>query len=382
MERLGLQTFLSPVGRIIIRNLERKPIQALLSILGIALAVALLVSGRYAQDVMQYLIQVQFQTIQRDDVTIVFNEPRPARVRYEVDRLPGVLYAEPFRSVAARLRYEHRTHKIAIMGLEPLGDLHQLVDRSLNPVDLPTDGIVLTTKLAEILGVTPGDRLTVEVLEGARSIREVTIDSLVDELVGLSAYMDLRALNRLMQEGESLSGAYLAVDARQLDKLYTQLKQTPAIATVALRQATIDSFTKTIAQSQAIVTTIQVVFACIVAFGVVYNAARIALSERGRELATLRIIGFSRGQIAIVLLGEQAVLTLVAIPVGFGVGYGIAALMSMAYNTELYRFPLVISKASYGFAFVVVAIAALFSGLLVRRQLDRLDLIAVLKTRE
>ncbi len=382
MERLGFQAFLSPVGRIIIRNLERKPIQALLSILGIALAVALLVSGRYAQDVMQYLIQVQFQTIQRDDVTIVFNEPRPARVRYEVDRLPGVLYTEPFRSVAARLRYEHRTHKIAIMGLEPLGDLHQVVDRKLNPVDLPPDGMVLTTKLAEILGVSPGDSLTIEVLEGARPIREVTIAGLADELVGLSAYMDLRALNRLMQEGASLSGAYLAVDARQLNKLYTQLKRTPAIASVALRQATIDSFTKTIAQSQAVVTTIQVVFACIVAFGVVYNAARIALSERGRELATLRIIGFSRGQIAVVLLGEQAVLTLIAIPVGFGIGYGIAALMSMAYNTDLYRLPLVISKASYGFAFAVVVIAALFSGLLVRRQLDHLDLIAVLKTRE
>ena len=382
IERLGWQSWLSPVGRIILRNLERKPIQALLSILGIALAVAMLVSGRYAQDVMNYLIDVQFHRVQRDDVTIVFNEPRPARTRYEVEHLPGVLYAEPFRSVAARLRFEHRTHKVGIMGLNPTGKLRQLLDRHLNTVNLPLDGILLTTKLAEILNIKPGERLTVEVLEGERPVRQVPVVGMVDELVGISAYMDVRALNRLMREDRTISGAFLAVDARQLDRLYSQLKQTPAVASVALRQATIDRFEKTIAQSRAVVMTIQVVFACIIAFGVVYNAARIALSERGRELATLRIIGFSRWQVAVVLLGEQVVLTLAAIPIGFALGYGIAALLSLAYNTELYRLPLMVTKASYAFAFIVIAIAAIVSGLMVRRQLDRLDLIAVLKTRE
>jgi putative ABC transport system permease protein len=382
IERLGLQAWLSPVGRIILRNLERKPIQAILSILGIALAVAMLVSGRYAQDVMNYLIDVQFQRVQRDDATIVFNEPRPTRTRYEVEHLPGVLYAEPFRSVAARLRFEHRSHKVGIMGLNPTGELRQLLDRNLNKVNLPLDGILLTTKLAEILNVKPGERLAVEVLEGERPVRQVPVVGLVDELVGLAAYMDVRALNRLMREDSTISGAFLAVDDRQLDRLYSQLKQTPAVTSVALRQATIDRFEKTIAQSRAVVMTIQVVFACIIAFGVVYNAARIALSERGRELATLRIIGFSRWQVAVVLLGEQVILTIAAIPIGFAMGYGIAALLSLAYNTELYRLPLIVTKASYIFAFIVIAIAAIVSGLIVRRHLDRLDLIAVLKTRE
>jgi putative ABC transport system permease protein len=382
IERLGWQSWLSPVGRIILRNLERKPIQALLSILGIALAVAMLVSGRYAQDVMNYLIDVQFHRVQRDDVTIVFNEPRPTRTRYEVEHLPGVLYAEPFRSVAARLRFEHRTHKVGIMGLNPTGELRQLLDRHLKRVNLPLDGILLTTKLAEILDIRPGERLTVEVLEGERPVRQVPVVGMVDELVGISAYMDVRALNRLMREDRTISGAFLAVDDRQLDRLYSKLKQTPAVTSVALRQATIDRFQKTIAQSRAVVMTIQVVFACIIAFGVIYNAARIALSERGRELATLRIIGFSRWQVAVVLLGEQVVLTIAAIPIGFALGYGIAALLSLAYNTELYRLPLIVTKASYIFAFIVIAIAAIVSGLIVRRQLDRLDLIAVLKTRE
>lgn len=382
VERMGWQAWLSPVGRIILRNLERKPIQASLSILGIALAVAMLVSGRYTQDVMDYLIDVQFHRIQRDDVTIAFDEARPPRTRYEIERLPGVLIAEPFRSVAARLRFEHRTHKVGIMGLEPQGDLRHLLDRHLNSVNLPLDGILLTAKLAEMLAIEPGQLLTVEILEAERPIRQVPLVGVVDELVGLSAYMDVRALNRLMREDKTISGAFLAVDELQLDRLYAKLKQTPAVASVSLRRATIERFQETIAQSQGIATAIQVVFACIIAFGVVYNSARIALSERSRELATLRIIGFSRLQVAVVLLGEQAVLTLTAIPLGFLMGYGIAALLSATFNTELYRLPLIVTKASYGFAFIVIAFAVLISGFIVRRQLDRLDLMAVLKTRE
>lgn len=382
VEQLGLQRWLSPVERIILRNLERKPIQALLSILGIALSVALLVMGGFGRDAMNYMVNAQFRTVQRDDVTIVFNEPRPARTRYEVAHLPGVLYAEPFRTVAARLRFEHRSHKIAIMGLENAAGLHQLVDRQLQPVSLPPAGLLLSSQLANILSVQPGEQLSVEVLEGDRPTRTVTVAGRVDELVGLSAYMDIHALNRLMQEGETISGAFLAVDDRQIDRLYALLKRTPAITSVALRKAMIQRFQATIAQSQNISMTIQVVFACVIAFGVVYNAARIALSERGRELATLRIIGFSQRQVAVILLGEQAVLLLAAIPLGFVLGYGISALMALTYTTELYRFPLIVTRASYAFAFVVIAVAAAGSGWIVRRRCDRLDLVAVLKTRE
>jgi putative ABC transport system permease protein len=382
MERLGLQRFFSPAGRIILRNLERKPIQGLLSILGIALAIAILVIGRYFNDAVQYIVDVQFRTVQREDVTLVFNEPRPARARYELNHLPGVMWAEPFRTVPARLRFEHRSHRTGLMGLDPLGQLRHLVDRDLQTVTLPPEGLVLTTKLAEILGVTPGEFLTVEILEGDRPVRAVPVAGLVDELLGVSAYIDIHALNRLLQEGQTISGAYLAVDSRALNQLYSQLKQTPAVASVSIRETAIARFQQVIAGSLRVFTIVLVIFACAIAFGVVYNAARIALSERGRELATLRIIGFTKPEIAFILLGEQAVLTLAAIPVGFILGFGLTAWMVLAYDTELYRLPLVITKATYGFALIVIIIAALFSGFLIRRQLDRLDLVAVLKTRE
>ncbi len=382
IERMGFQYLLSPVGRMILRNLERKPVQAILSTIGIALAVGMLVVGRYTTDAMQHMIDVQFRNVQREDVTIVFNEPRPSRVRYEITHLPGVLRAEPFRNVAAKLRFEHRTYRIGLTGLEPGGELRRLVDRKLHTVYLPPNGVVLTTKLAEILGVTPGDVLTVEVLEGERPTRTVPVAGLVDELIGVAAYMDIHALNRLMREGGTVSGAYLAADSLQIDKLYSLLKRTPAVTGVSVRKMAIARFQETIAGSLGIFTTVIVIFACVIAFGVIYNAARIALSERSRELATLRVIGFTQAEIAIILLGEQALLTLAAIPLGFAIGFGVCALMSFAYNSELYRFPLIVTRATYAFAFIFVTIAAVVSGLMVRRQLAHLDLVAVLKTRE
>ena len=382
IERVGLQRFFPPSERIILRNLERRLIQSVLSVLGIALAVAILVIGRYFEDAANYLVDVQFRHIQREDVTLVFNQPRPSRARYELQHLPGVLQSEPFRAVAARLRFEHRTHLGNITGLEATGRLRRLLDKKLQVVDLPPNGVVLSAKLAEILGVSVDDGLTVEVLEGERPTRTVPVAGLVDDLVGLSAYMDIHALNRLMREGQTLSGAYLTIDSNYTDQLYKQLKQTPAVAIVALRQATINQFQQTIVAAQEIFNTALIAFACIITFGLVYNSAQIALSERSRELATLRIIGFTKTEIAFILLGEQAILTLIAIPIGFVVGFGLAAFASQAFNLELYRLPLIVTQANYAFAFFVTVIASFFSGWIIHRLLNHLDLIAVLKTRE
>jgi putative ABC transport system permease protein len=382
IERLGFQHLLSPVVQMILRNLERKPVQALLSTVGISLAVAMLVVGRYSTDAMQHMIDVQFRNVQREDVTIVFNEPRPNRVRYEVIHLPGVLRAETFRAVPAKLHFEHRTYKIGLTGLEAEGELRRLIDKNLHTVNLPASGVMLTTKLGEILGVRSGDLITVEVLEGARPTRTVSVAGFVDELIGVAAYIDINALNRLMSESRIVSGAYLAADALQIDKLYALLKKTPAVTGVSIRRMAIARFQETIAGSLGIFTLVIVIFASIIAFGVVYNAARIALSERSRELATLRVIGFTQPEIAVILLGEQALLTIIALPLGFAIGFGLCALMSLGYNSELYRLPLIVTKGSYGFAFVVVTIAAIVSGAIVRRQLVKLDLVAVLKMRE
>lgn len=382
LERIGLQKLFSPAVRMIVRNIDRRRWKAALSILGIALAVAVLVVGRYSFDALDYIIEVHFRTAQREDVTISFNEPLTSRARYDVTHLPGVLRAETFRTVPARLRFENRSKRVALLGIKPDGELRTLLDRQLRKVDLPAEGLMLSAKLAEILGAAAGDTVTVEVLEGERPIRTVPVVRLVDEWIGLSAYMDARALNRLMREGETISGAYLEIDPKSAPQLYSLIKRTPAISGAAFREMMLKSFLEMVAQSLTISTTVLIVFACVIAFAMVYNSARVALSERGHELASLRVLGFTQREVSVMLLGEQALLTLAAIPLGFAVGFGICALLAKMMNTELYRMPLIVSGESYAFASVIVAAAVVLSGLLILKRLYSLDLVAVLKTRE
>jgi putative ABC transport system permease protein len=382
LERSGLHIYASPATRIIARNLARRPARAVLSVLGIAFAVAILVLGRYFVDAIEHLADVQFRHVQRDDVTLVAHEPLPARSRYDIARLPGVLRSEPFRMVPVRLRFEHRTRKTVLMGLQPGTELRQLVSSNLETVPLPPEGVVLTKMLATLLEAEPDDWLMVEVLEGARPVRRVRVTGTVDELIGLSAYMDADALRRVMREDRTVSGAMLRVDAQKESALYRRLKELPVIGGVTLRSAALESFKETLAESMLVFTSVLVGFSCVLAFAVVYNTARIALSERGRELASLRVLGFTRGEVTAMLLGEQALLTFAAIPLGYVFGYGVCAMMSRSYQWEVFRMPLVVSTDTYVFALVTVLCAALGSGFIVRRRLARLDLVEVLKTRE
>jgi putative ABC transport system permease protein len=242
--------------------------------------------------------------------------------------------------------------------------------------------VILTQKLGEILGVAEGDRVRVEVLEGERAMRELRVAGLVDELLGLNAYLEAGTLHRLLREQSTWSGAFLRVDERRLPELNALLKRMPAVAGATSRTAMLRSFEETLARSFAIFTTVLIGFASVIACAVVYNAARIALSERGRELASLRVLGFTRGEVALLLFGEQAILTVLALPLGFAIGRGFCALLSAAYQWELFRIPLVLTGRSHAFALAVVLAAAAASMAIVRYRLDRLDLVAVLKTRE
>jgi putative ABC transport system permease protein len=383
IERFGLNYFLSPAARIIFRNLARRPVKAFLSALGISLSAALLVTGFYLyDDAISRVVDVMFRTIYREDVSVVFNEPRPASVRHDITHLPGVMRAEAHRYVPSRLRFGHRCRRMALTGLESGAELWRVVDMDYRVHEPPPDGVTLSSKLAEWMGVKPGDTLTVEVLEGARPVRRLAVAGTVDDLVGMSAYMDIRALNRLMGEGGSVSGLHLMVDENALPELYATLKKTPAVRSVIVPGALLENFNKTIARTMGTKTAVLIFFACAIAFGVVYNSARIALSERGRELASLRVLGFTEREVTAMLLGEQALLAALAIPLGCALGWGLSWLITWAIDTELMRLPLNISGRTYVRASAIVVAAAFLSALLVIRRLRRLDLIEVLKTRE
>ncbi len=382
IERLGAARLLAQPSRMILRHIGRHPFKSTLTVVGIALACGITMTGRFQKDTVSYMLDVQYGMSQREDLSVTFTEPTSWGVRYELESLPGVRRAEVYRGVPVRLRYEHRSYRTMLEGLEPGGDIQRLLDADLDVIELPGAGVVLTDFLGKILGARPGDTLTVEVLEGARPVRELPVAGLAKQYLGVSGYMRLDALNRFMDEGHALSGAYLTVDAAREAKLYRELKDAPRVAGVVVREQEIRNFNETMNETLLFYTFVASVFSVIIAFGVVYNSARIALSERGRELASLRVLGFTRGEISYILLGELALLTLVALPLGMLAGRFLCWLIARNLQNDLYRVPLVLEPSTYAFAITVVLISAIVSGLVVRRRLDRLDLIGVLKTRE
>ena len=382
LERLGLTSFIPVSARMVLRGLQRRPLSAAFSSIGIAFSVAVMVLSGFGSDAINHLIEFQFSTAQRQDVQVNLNEVTSPAARFELQRLPGVQAVEPFRAVAANLRYRHRDYRTSILGLDHQRDLYRLLNIESKPIRLPAGGIVLGDKLADILDVSPGDELTVEVLEGAEPVRSVTVAGLAIEYSGTNAYMDRHQLNALMQETDAISGAFLAVDSASQSQLYHDLKRTPQVASVLIKSASIQQFRDTIAANQLTMQSFTIFFAAVIAIGVVYNTACISLDERSRELATLRVIGFTRGEVSAILLGELAIVTLAAVPLGWLIGYGFSAAMVAGFESEMYRIPLVIHPASYARAAIVTGAAAAISGLLVRHRLDRLDLVEVLKSRE
>jgi putative ABC transport system permease protein len=381
-ERLGLARYMSAPVRMIVRNVGRHPVRAATSVIGIAASVSMLILGTFFLDSIGVLMDVQFFVIQRQDVTVTFVLPASARALHEIRRLPGVIDAEPMRAVPARLRSAQRARIVSVQGLVARAELNRVVDVRGGAMRLPPDGLVLSLKLAEVLGARVGDVLTMEVLDGHRPVRQVPVSGIIEEYMGTAAYMEIDALRRLAKEGDTLSGAFLKIDQAHAERLYQRLKRTPFVAGVSLKRSAIESFEKTLAETFYVMIFFNLFFSSVIVFGVVYNAARVSLSERSRELASLRVLGFTRGEISFILLGELAVVVTIAIPIGLVLGYVFAGALVAAFNTELYRFPLVITPRTYAYGATAVLVAATLSGLVVRRRLDHLDLVAVLKTRE
>jgi putative ABC transport system permease protein len=382
VERAGIGRLLSTGGRLILRNLERRPVRAAMSSLGVALSVAILVIGMFMFDGVGLMMELQFEIAQREDLTVAFNHDLGEEVRYELARLDGVTRVEPFQIVPARLHAGHREREVGITGLEAGSRLRRIVSESRRIHPLPLEGLVLSAVLADRLGVGRGDTVQVEVLTGLRRTGRVAVADVVRDLLGASAYMSKDALRRLTREGPRVSGAYLLTDSERLDAVNAELKRSPAVATVVSPATMLASFESQLEESLFVAVFFIVGFASVISVAVIYNGTRIALSERGRELASLRVLGFTRREVATLLFGEQAVVTLLAIPVGWLIGYGLAYMVVEAMASETYRIPLVVSAETYFWTGLVTIVAAAASALLVRRRLNRMDLIAVLKTRE
>lgn len=381
-DRIGLSKLLAPSSRMILRGVTRRPLRSALAIAGMSLAVAVAMLGMSVKNFGDRMRDVRYQAVERQDLTVSLIHPRAVGTVQDFLHLPGVRRAEPFRVAPARILAHGRTQDIALFGLPAGGVLHNVVDGAYRTAFVPRDGAIVTTWLAKHFGLRRGDLLTLEIRENRRRVVTVPIVELLDEGLGVAVYMDLDALGRLLGEPGTYSGANLTVDPTRERDLYAVLKRTPAAVAVDFRSGALAMYRAMGDAAVEFIRQIEVVFGIIIAFGVVYNTARIALAEHARELATLRVLGFTRGEVSRILLGEIAALAIPAVPLGFAMGYGLSALIVSTMNGERMHPALVIDPSTYGLAFVVFIVAAAASALVVRRGLDRLDLLAVLKARE
>ncbi|MBK8321326.1 MAG: FtsX-like permease family protein [Betaproteobacteria bacterium] len=382
VERWGLRRALSPAMRMLVRNLARRPLRFAASVTGIAVAVALLVMMTAMMDGIRHLMQWQFTVVQREDIQALLVEPRGNPAFHAFQALGGVVQAEPFRLVAVKLRAGHRTKRGVLYGLEPDGQMRRVVDGDGKPWTLPPEGLVLTAIFADALGVRAGDLLEVEAMEGARPRKSVPIAGIVDEPIGYAAYVSRAYANRLLGEGDVLTGAYLRIDDNAREPLMARLKTLPQVAGANLREAARLQFDAMIERSVGIMIAVNLLFAWIIAFGLVYNGARIALSERGYELATLRVLGFTQREAASLLLGEQGVITAVGLPFGMALGIGFTLYFVWMLSTQMWRMPYVMTGANLVGAMGAVAAAAAASGAAVAWRLRHMDLVEALKARE
>jgi len=381
LDRAGVTPLLSPAARMIVRNLTKRPLRSGLASAGMALAVAVVVIGGSSADGLHRMRDVQFEAVQREDLSVAFTHPRAIATAREMRALPGVLRVEPYRVVPARLLGHGRREDIALYGLPEGGVLRNVVDTDFQYLR-PGAGVIVTAWTARRLGLVPGDTLAIEIREARRRVITARLTATVEDPLGEAAYVELGALGRLLGEPETYSHTNLLIDPTRAPALYAELKRAPAAMAIGIRRSTLASFRAMSDASLDFVRTIVLVFSVIIAFGVVYNTARIALAERGRELATLRVLGYTRGEASGIMLGEIALLAAPAIPLGLALGYALTAAVATAMTGSRMHVPLIVSPSTYAFAVMVFLTSALASALIVRRRIDQLDLVAVLKAKD
>ena len=382
LERIGLARLLGPSAMIAVREITRKPVRFALSTVGIAMGVAMFIMGNFSYDSFDHLMHEVFPREHEEDMIVMFDRAVPARSMHELEHVPGVELAEGARSVAVRIHRGEHWRDIAITGLSANGSLRHLLDHGTTPVALPASGLVLTDKLAEILGVRVGEAVDVDLLEGDYGTRSLLVSGVVDEAFGVQAYARGDWLADVMRESPRTSMAMLRVDTAHGDETRARLKQIPHVLGVTSTARIVERYREQMGQMMLVITLILGLSAAAISIGVVYNNARIAVSLRARDLASLRVLGFSRREISTMLLGELAAQVLVGIPLGLVLGTWFAKGLAASIDPEQIRFPLAVSPHTYAVAAVIALVSGLVSALLVRKKLDHLDLVAVLKSSE
>lgn len=382
IEQLGKTAGFSPIGHMIVRHIARWPGRSAITVLGVALSGGLLFSTTQFLDSSRTMLDSYFFRAQRQDLTVTFTEPRNEQALFALAQIPGVLRVEPIRGVAVKIGHGNRIERAAIESARPNSQLSMRIDREGAALAMPASGLMLSRQLADKLAVRAGENVQVEMLGGRRTRLTMPVASIVDEFIGERAYAAEETLERIARDASPVGAALVRMDPAARDEILTRLKDMPLVLSVTEKTAALEKFEQMIDDNMLTMISFYIAFASAIAIGVVYNSARILFSERAHELATLRVLGYFRSEVGLVLLGELALLIVISVPFGCIIGYGMGKLMTAMFSSDLFRLPFAPSRASYGWSVVIVLLAAMGTALTVARRVQQLDMVRVLKARE
>lgn len=373
---------LGQMHRLVLRDLTSRPLRSLLAWTGLAFGTAVMMMGRFQHDAIDHMIERQFRPTERQDISVAFFEPASARALSEIASIDGVRRVEADRAVPVRVAFRAAGYRTVMRGLDPGARLRRPLDARGRPIDPPAAGVLLTGYLARWLGARGGDPIELEVLTGRRARLRLPLAGVVEEPFGSQAYVSRAVLDRLLAEGPRVDGAELAIDGRRLAPVMRALERRPAVASIERPREAIRNFYDGMARTVLTFTVIATAFGAVITAGVTYSSAQVALSERARDLASLRILGFDRSEVGYLLLGELALLVALAVPFGFVLGHALVALLVHGFDSDLFRIPRYVSPSTYGVAALTTFASALAAAVPVWRRVGALDLVAVLKARD
>lgn len=370
------------VTRMFLRNLLKRPLRTTLSILGLSTSVMIMILGLFMTDVMDSIVGVYFELINRDNMSVSFLRPVSASALDELRSLPGVELAEGYRQVPVRLKHGQFTKELAVTGIPASAELRRVADQTRRIIPLPLSGVLLNANIARKMNLGPGDSVDLELLEGNRRHIAVTITHVVDEILGQGCYMRLDALNDLLGEEHSINTAALRIDTLKQNTIIERLKASSQVAAIGTREATLKIFYEMMSRSMLAMITVILIFAAAISVGVVYNTAMILLSERTFELGSLRILGFTNAAVFEMIAAELATIVAASLIPGCVFGYALAWMLMNTVDTEQFSLRLMITNRTYVTAMLTAIGTALLSFFILFFRIRKMDLVSVLKVRE
>ncbi|WP_246837810.1 ABC transporter permease [Leptospira bouyouniensis] len=375
-------TDLQTIQRMVLRNLFKRPMRTLLTILGLSTSIMIMIIGNFIQDTVGSLLDLQFNIIQRESLTLTFRNPIPESVLFELKEMDGVFVAEGQRSIPIKLTKDRNNKDIVLTGLPEDSELRKILGKDLKPIQIPISGIMVNQDLAKRMNIKIGETIQIETLDGEKKKFAVQVTSLANEILGQGVFINKENLNRILEEGNLINIALLKTDPNKDIELIKEFKDDPLVIGLFSKAAILKGFQEVMQRSLQSTSVFILIFTVIISIGVIYNTAMITLSERIYELGSLRILGFTLKEVFAIIAWELSWQILCAIPIGCIFGYQVANLILNSNETEGFKIPATIYPSTYYYSILLALITAGISYLIVFRKLKTMDLLSVLKVRE